>query len=321
MKKLKLSGFDLGVIIAFAVITLLGGGAWWYLSGQLQAAQSDVKSAETEFVRYSVAKAGPDNIVVSPSNGKNLQANIELIKAQIDLLNTKLQPKENKLSSIDKEDPVEWKHDLDDEVHRLNAAAKVHGVIVPPNFYFGFSRYLSQSPNDEQTLVLKKQLVGVEELANILINAPVKEIRAVRRSYEEDPHAVGGAAPGSGAAPEADHLSSYALNAPANAYIAYPFEVEFETTSENFRPIINSLIQSPYLFVVRTLSVENSKLNSPMISELANLAGPPAGSVVGTAPGEVAATTTTKGPQFLFGDSTLKIKVRIDMIEWKAGNK
>jgi len=104
-------------------------------------------------------------------------------------------------------------------------------------------------------------------------------------------------------------------------YIAYPFEVEFETTSENFRPIINSLIQSPYLFVVRTLSVENSKLNSPMISELANLAGPPAGSVVGTAPGEVAATTTTKGPQFLFGDSTLKIKVRIDMIEWKAGNK
>ena len=36
------------------------------------------------------------------------------------------------------------------------------------------------------------------------------------------------------------------------------------------------------------------------------------------APGEVAATTSTKGPQFLFGDATLKVKARIDMIEWDA---
>ena len=318
MKKLKLSGFDLGVIIAFAVITLLGGGAWWYLSGQLQTAVDDVGKAKADFDRFSVAKGGPDNIVVSPSNGKTLQANIDQIKAQIEpLISTKLQPKDNKLRSIEKEDPVAWKHDLDDEVHRLNAAAKVHGVTVPPNFYFGFSRYLSSSPSDEQTAILSKQLVGVEQLATILINAPVKEIKAIRRTYEEDPHTAGSS--GSGSTSDVDHLSGYALDAAANAYTAYPFEVDFETTSENLRPIINNLIQSPYLFVVRTLSIQNTKINSPMVSELADLAGPPSGSVVGTAPGEVAATTPpTKGPQFLFGDSTIKIKMRLDMIEWKA---
>ncbi len=34
----KFSRFDLAVIIAFVVIALLGGGAWYYLSGQLDAA-------------------------------------------------------------------------------------------------------------------------------------------------------------------------------------------------------------------------------------------------------------------------------------------
>jgi len=309
----KLSGFDLGVIIAFVVVALLGSGAWWYLSGELQAAQDDVKNAYSDFQKYSTKY----NIVVSPSNGKTLQANIDLLKAQLDpLIPAKLLPKENKLRSIAKEDPVAWKHDLDEEVHRLNSAAKLHGVTVKPNFYYGFSRYLSQNPNDEQTAVLSKQLVGVDQLATILINAPVKSIQAVLRTYEENPHTDAGNA--SGPTAEKDRLVGYSFNAAGNVYIAYPFEVDFETTSEKLRDIINNLIQSPYLFVIRTLSIENSIPNSPLLNDLDKLAGTTDSSVVATSPGEVAATTSTKGPQYFFGNSTLKIKARIDMIEWKA---
>ena len=192
MKKLNLSGFDIGIIIAFAVVALLGGGAWWYLSGALQDAQAEVTNAKADFDKYSIKY----HIVVSASNGKALQDNIDLLKAQLDpLILTKLLPKENKLGSIAKEDPVAWKHDLDDEVQRLDSAAKLHGVTLPPNFYFGFSRYIGQSPSDEQTAVLSKQLVGIEQIATILINAPVKNIQAMRRTYEEEPHgAPGGAA-------------------------------------------------------------------------------------------------------------------------------
>jgi hypothetical protein len=311
MKKLNLSGFDLGVIIAFVVLTLIGGGAWWYLSGTLQDAQAEVTSAKTDFDNYSTKY----HFVVSPSNGKTLQANIDLMKAQIEpLIQAKLLPKENKLNSIEKEDPVAWKHDLDDEVHRLSGAAKLHNVVIPPNFYFGFSRYQGQSPSDEQTAVLSKQLVGVDELATILINAPVKDIQAIKRTYEEDPHT--GAANISISDP--DQLGGFALTAPANAYTAYPFEVDFETTPENLRPIINNIIQSPYLFVVRTLTFENSAPDSPKLSSLDQLAGPPPASVTDSAPGEVAATASTKGPQFLFGNATIKIKAQIDMIEWNA---
>jgi hypothetical protein len=317
MKKLNLSGFDLGVIIAAVVIAALGAGAWWYLSGALQDAQTEDASAKAVFDKYSTAASTRERIVVSPSNGKVLQANIDLIKAQLDpLIQAKLLPKENKLNSIEKEDPVAWKHDLDDEVHRLKDAAKLHGVTLPPNFYFGFSRYQSQSPSDEQTAVLSKQLVGVEELATILINAQVKSIQEISRTYEEDPRAGGGDA--SSPMTEPEHLGGYSLNAAGNVYTAYPFEVDFETTTENLRPILNNLIQSPYLFVVRTLSIENDHPDSPVVTDLDRLAGTPATSVVDTSPGEVAATTSTKGPQFLFGNSMLKIKARIDMIEWNS---
>ncbi len=319
MKKLSLTGFDLGVIIAFAVITIAGIGGWWYLSGALADAQSEDTAAKADFDKYSTKY----DIVVSPNNGKILQANIDLLKAQLDpLIAAKLLPKENKLSSLEKEDPVAWKRDLDDNVHKLNMAAKAHTVTVPPNFYFGFSRYISQSPTDEQTPVLSKQLLGVELISNILINAPVKGITAIRRTYEEEPHtstSSGGGSGGSYGATEGDRLNGFSLSAIGNAYTVYPFEVDFETTPENLRPVLDNFIQSPYVFVVRTLTIDNTAPTSPTPSTLDQIAGTPAtSSVVDTSPGEVAATTTVKGPQFLFGNATLKVKARIDLIEWNA---
>ena len=109
-------------IIAFAVVALAGGVLRVSTSSdELKAARRTRSRTRTrDFKKYSTKY----NVVVSASNEKNLRANIDLIKAQLDpLVLTKLQSKENKLHSIEKEDPVAWKHDLDDEVHRLNAAA------------------------------------------------------------------------------------------------------------------------------------------------------------------------------------------------------
>ena len=315
MKKLSLSKIDIGYIVAFLVVGLLGGGAWWFLSGQLQDAQSAVTDAKAKFDKFSTDTKY--HVVVNAGNIKTLQGNIDLIKSQLDpLVPTKLQPKDNKLQTVsaDKEDPVTWKHDLDDDVHGLTDLAKTHAVTLPPNFYFGFSRYLSQSPNDEQTTVLSKQLLGTKELATILINAPVKSISSFQRTYEEDPHTNQGAG-GS----EPDRLQGFAFTSAGNSYTAYPFEVEFVTTAEELRPVLNNLLQSPYIFVVRSLNVENSVLNSPKLDSLDALAGgSPAGSVVGSSPGDVASTASTKGPQYLFGNSDIKVKARIDLIEWTA---
>ncbi len=52
MKKLPL--FDLIMIITFVVVGLLGGGAWWYLSGQLNTLkQNDLNTAASDFNKYT----------------------------------------------------------------------------------------------------------------------------------------------------------------------------------------------------------------------------------------------------------------------------
>src|SRR5580692_2327233 len=83
MKKLKLTGFDIGMIIAFVVVTALGGGAWYYLSGQLQTAQQQVTDAKTQYDKLSVVKQGTDAIIVSSPSSQTLQANIDLLNSEV----------------------------------------------------------------------------------------------------------------------------------------------------------------------------------------------------------------------------------------------
>ncbi len=312
----KLSGFDLGMIIAFSVVALLGGGAWWYLSGKLSDAQANVSAAASDFDKYSSKEV----YLPTSANEKIVQANIDLMKAQIDpLVQAKLESADNKIFAAAKQDPVAWKHDLDERVNRLNTAAKVHAVAVAPNFYYGFSRYLNTNPGDDKTMVLTKQLLGIEQISDILINDSVKAIPSVRRTYEEDDSFGGG---GSGARSDKDYLPGHSTNVDGGIYTAYPFEFEFEATTDSFRKVVNDLVQSPYVFVIRSVTLQNSKMTSPQISELdkiaAEVAPQPAPDT--STPGAAAtdAKPPTVGPRFLFGGETLHIRIKLDMIEWKG---
>jgi hypothetical protein len=315
--KLQLSGFDIAMLVAFVVIGLLGGGAWWYLSGQLQQAQADAKAA-SDALQANSTKGADVKYVVSNPNLKALQDDDALLKAQIDpLIKTYLLGKNNTLPSVDREDPVAWKHRLDNDVSELNTLAKTHAVTVPPSYYFGFSRYLNSNPNDEQTTVLRKQLLAIKTLTTIMINAGVNSIDAIQRTYEEDPHAPGESSmPGTSG--ESDHLNGFAATAQGNMYTAYPFEFTFQTESENLRTVVDDVIKAPYVFVIRTLTVKNSAGDSPRKDDLDKMSAPD-GSAVPANPSDPNATNTpaaTRGPQYLFGSSTLQVKARIDLIEW-----
>jgi hypothetical protein len=296
MKKLKLTGVDIGAIVAFVVITLAGVGGWYYLSGNLATAQQQATDAYTVFQNNSTnAKY---KVVVSHTNEKTLHNNIDVMNSELDpLITGVLQADGDKLSGVSREDPVAWKHDLDDEVRRLTTAAHLKSVALPANFYFGFGRYRGQSPGDDQTQVLTKQLLGIHELATILIDSQVASIGAIRRTYEE----------GGGTADDPDYLTGRAYPAPNQVYQVYPFQVEFVGSPEDLRPFVNKLIQSPYILILRSIAIESTAGDSPKTNGLDQMAGAsPGGDNSGT----------PKGPQFLFGNATLKIVARVDMIEW-----
>jgi hypothetical protein len=319
MKKLPISMFDLGIIIAFVVIGLIGAGGWYYFSGQLADAQADVRAADEQFEKFSSVQSASEKILVSHGNQKTLQGNIDLIKSQLTpLIQGKLMPKENKLYSIEKVDPVTWKHNLDDKVRELTAAAGTHGVKLPTNFYFTFANYLNANPNEDQTEVLSKQMLAIDQLSNILINAPVQSIIDLQRTYEEESKGGGGGSGAPTGSAAGGKLGGYSYLSEGGAYRVYPFAFEVETTTTGFRTIMNELIKSPYIFVVRAVTVQNTHPASPHPADLDKMAGSNDVNVTLADPGHVAATVSTKGPQYLFGNSTLQVKVRVDLIEWLA---
>ena len=263
-------------------------------------------------------QAATQKILVSQGNQKILQNNIELLKGQlVPLINNKLMSKENKLYSIEKRDPVAWKHNLDDKVRDLTAAAGVHSVKLPPNFYFTFANYLNQHPSDDQTEVLSKQLLAVELLTNILINAPVQSIIDIQRTNEEDAHASG-ARRAVVQAGVPDRLGGFSGLADGGAYRVYPCEIEFEATEEGFRKVMNELIQSPYIFVIRTV-ISPFKMHNPFPPRRVSLikwSGPR----ITPSPRGLRARSPPPSPprarSICFGNSTLHVKMRVDLIEW-----
>jgi uncharacterized membrane protein YgcG len=312
----KLSTFDIVMIVLFVVVGLLGGGAWYYFSGQLAATQQTVASASSDFAQYSSREV----YLPTANNVKTVQASIDLIHAQLDpIIKNQLQNPGDKLPDTAKEDTdtVKWKQHLDEEVGRLNNAAKTHGVAVPDNFYYGFSRYLSTNPANDQIVVLSKQLLGVVEMANIFINAPVRSIATFRRTYEEDPPTAAG--PGSSSASlaaNASMLPGHSTSAPGDVYTAYPFEIEFESDTTSLRKVIDGLLKSPYIFVVRSVVLQNDKTVSPQVGDLDKMMGNNQPGVTDSSPGTVGIDKSSLPPQWLFGKELLHIKIRVDMIEW-----
>jgi hypothetical protein len=314
----NLSRFDLAMIIAFVIVALLGGAGWWWLSGQLQAAQADASTVAGQFDQYSKKEV----FLPTPGNVRTLQKNIDIMTRQLDpLVQNRLQSPKNVLPSVHSVDTVDWKHDLDAQVARLNADAATHGIVVPKNFYYGFSRYLNNNPAEDATAVLKRQQIAIGTISSILINAPVKEIVFVRRSPEEDP-APTDSPFGRASSPtsqSSDILPDRrSVEAPGGVYTAYPFEFEFDTDTESLRTVINQIMQSEYVFVIRSVMVQNQKLESPKVSDLDRMAGvTDQPSIIASSPGAVAQQAGPSiGIQYLFGDETLHVRMMVDLIDW-----
>jgi hypothetical protein len=313
----NLSKFDIAMIIAFAVVGLLGAAGWYWLTGQLTAAQADAATAAGAFDQYSKKEV----FLPTKTNIRTLKNNIAVMTQQFDpIVQNRLQSSKNGLKGVHGVDTVDWKHDLDEEVGRLNNAASTRGITVPPNFYYGFSRYLTTNPAEQATDVLERQQLAIGAVAEILINAPVDAIVRVQRTAEEDPAPSTNPLappPPTRSGPETDIMPGRSVDSAAGVYTSYPFTFEFDAKTENFRTVINQIMQSDYVFVVRSILVQNSKIVSPKVRDLDTMAGATdQTSMVNSSPGAVAASAPTVGLQYLFGDETLHIRMVVDLIDW-----
>lgn len=296
----KLSKFDIGMIVAFVVVTGAGVGGYFYTNGLVDAAKTDLGAATGELQKLVKQRYLP-----SDANIKTLDNNIKELRSALQPIEEKvLKSPQSKLGQIAAKNPVTWKNsDLDQTVQRLQALAKSKRVTIPDDGYFGFSRYKSGNPSEAATLVLGKQLYAIELLATQLFNSnaggSIIALKAVRRTFDEEGNAGGGGTEGG------DAVRGSIITVPSKLYRVYPFEVEFIGNTVGLRNFVNSLNQAPVLFIIRSVQVTNSKLEAPKIADLGK-----------GAPTDARAGSAKLGRDFVFGSEQLQVKMRVDMIEW-----
>ena len=214
-------------------------------------------------------------------------------------------------------------------------------VKHPEKFQFGFERYASYPPKKEHTPLLLKQLSVTEELVRLLAEAHVHDLTAVRRVEFED--TFGGGRPSSAYDPKAEPLISQNgkfefVEQPNYLYASIPFDLEIICDTDALNKLLTGLSRSPYVLIVRILTVENEK-KEPMS----------AGAVVGRGPGDQGAffapsAPTPAGPAFgrgvrkptaesvkpvvmldptkvrpVMGEERIKVGLRLEWLDFRHG--
>ena len=165
MKKLSpLSGFDIGVIIAFVVVALLGGAAWWFLRANSGGAGRSARLAKADYRHLCHGESlGHHRRSALQCKGPPGQYRPAQGAARSSDPAPNCCRRETRSDVHEKEDPVAWKHDLDDEVNRLNDRGQGPRRDPAAQFLFRLFPLPNQSPSDEQTAVLNKQLAGHQD--------------------------------------------------------------------------------------------------------------------------------------------------------------
>lgn len=180
----------------------------------------------------------------------------------------------------------------------LGDAASKANVTTPPDFAYGFSRYVAAfpcrnppaKPEDCQRVLalLAKQLAVAEKLSLMAITNGVDAITEVHRTEVE---------PGP---PSGDALPVPIVHDPKALYDSMPFELQFVCSPVALQAFLNSLSRSDWFFAVKTLKITTESVaGTTPVPEQALL------------PGQ-APVATPKVP----ARTRLVVTVRIDLVEF-----
>ena len=294
MKKIALTRFDWILVAAFGLVAVAGIGGYLYTSSLLQTAKDELGAEKTQYDALTTNR----RYLPSEANIKALEENNKYLDAMLKPIVEQMTKESEKISKVTEKDPVLFKQDVTDTVKRLTDQAKAKNVEIPANFAFTFGRYQQTNPTKEATLNLGKQLLGIEALSQLVYNSGVRKIIAIRRTFDED----AGSSAGMGSA--AETLPLKIVRGESGFYTVYPFEVEFECTPQDLRGFLEGIAKASNIFVIRSVQSTNSTA-VPKLAELNKDAAPAEG-----------ASTEPRPPKTILGNESIRVKVRIDLVEW-----
>ncbi|MBM3890580.1 MAG: hypothetical protein FJ388_15820 [Verrucomicrobia bacterium] len=232
----------------------------------------------------------------------------------------------------------------------LLAEARKQGVGLPEKFGFGFGVYLNAgravTTNTTEISNLLTQWNAIETLTRLLISNKVARIDGIARARcASETGKEGGPAPaGSGSAAE-EFTAAPLRDRPEEIMRVLPFELDFtcgnkdsHSANEVLRDVLNALGKTRQFFVVRWVSLVNSRLaeieaggrterERTAAESMAAPAMPPVavepmplptpGVPTPGAPGRPAGPVRLEKPIPVFGLENIRVKVRVDLVEFR----
>jgi hypothetical protein len=285
----------LSVLIFSVIFVVVLGGSLWFVHRATQAQKQVMEELDAQQRELSNLR----NLPTFPS-----KENIELVRQDYAAV-AELFASMRKAASRPVVTPPVLEREVDfsqwvrQTVAGLERQALARQVSIPRNFFWGFSRYAAAFPcrnpplraDDCKALLaqLAKQLRVVELLGQVLMEAGVEAITAVRRTEIES------------GADSSDSLPVPIQNDPKALYHTYPFELQFVADTVALRAVINRLTQAESLFVIRSVRIDSTTV----ATRAASLATPASGD----------------SPRQIEGARRLNVTLRVDLVEFVGPSK
>ena len=204
--------------------------------------------------------------------------------------------------------PNEFQARLRQAMITLAEKARANKVKLPENFFLGFDEFAAALPDTAAAPVLGQQLAQVELLVNILIDARVDAVTAVRRVTPTEQRAAVAASPSPGPA----------RKPPAAAAAAGPQLLERSVVDASFvsspgsaRRVLNQIAAvNQQFYIVRTLHVLNEKDKGPPRE------GERGSAAAATGAPAAPAAPAAAGLTFIVGNERVQTSARIEMLRF-----
>jgi hypothetical protein len=295
-------------------IALVGGGALGW-----QVYSEGLMRTELALVNEQITKIVGEKIFPN-------QESIKWFKERNKELDERLGAARGKMQKAvltgEKVNPIDFQTQLRTSIAEMAQQAQTVGVTVPPNYAFGFAKFMTSLPPADATPWLVKQLGAAKEIVNALLLSDIREIKTLARHPIEDVLVSGGSAKLSsmkpGEVPEL--LPGIPVWTPDAEYAAIPFVVQFMADDAGLRNFLNNITdleRNRGVYVVRSMEVRNLKDKAPKLADLETQAQQEATATATGPDGQpVASSALGIKPILVFGQELVQATVRVDYIEW-----
>jgi hypothetical protein len=293
------------LLIAFAISAALALALlYWRWSAWTEAKQTfDQASAE----RNRLEQLDP---FPNDANYRKLQGYVEKYSGALDKFKDALKAE---VAPVEPLPPNEFQSRLRQAVLATFDRARLNNVKLPDKFQLGFDEFTRVMPNTNVTPVLGQELLQVQMLINILLDAKVDSVTAFRRAPLREER-------GASSTPTPSPTRGRAVVAAKTATPAPTLiernvvDVSFKATPSAARRVINEIAASTgQFFIVRTLYVHNEKDKGPTRERMAVATPAPTPQPSSAQQGQPGA-----GPplNFIVGNEHIEVSATIEMLRF-----